>query len=80
MVRKPLIDRQKCDGCGLCVSICQCRRLVVIDNVITVIDHDNCRGCTHWCTLCEAVCPMGAISCPCDIIIEEFDRSDNVSR
>jgi ferredoxin len=23
-----------------------------------------------WCTLCELVCPYGAISCPFEIIIE----------
>jgi len=63
----PVIDRGKCDGCGLCVSVCYCNALVLVDNVITVIETEECT----WCTECEAVCPTGAIACPFEIVIEE---------
>ena len=67
MAEMPVIDWEKCDGCGLCVSVCYCNALVLVDNVITVIATEQCG----WCTQCEIVCPAGAISCPFEIVIEE---------
>ena len=67
MAEMPLVDREKCNGCGLCVKVCLCQALVMVDNVITVIETGECL----WCTECEAVCPTGAITCPFEIVIEE---------
>ena len=67
MVEMPIIDPEKCDGCGLCISVCSCQALVLVDNVVTIIATEEC----HWCTICEAVCPTGAISCSFEIVIEE---------
>ncbi len=67
MAEMPVIDRGKCNGCGLCVSVCYCNALVLVDNVITVIETEECG----WCTQCEAVCLAGAIGCPFEIVIEE---------
>ncbi len=66
MAEIPVIDREKCDGCGLCVSVCLCGALVLVGNVITIIETEVC----DWCTQCEAVCPTGAISCPFEIVLE----------
>lgn len=66
MAEMPVIDQEKCNGCGLCLSVCTCKSLVLVGNVITVIETVEC----DWCTLCEAVCPTGAISCPFEIVIE----------
>jgi MinD superfamily P-loop ATPase len=63
----PIIDPEKCDGCGLCVNVCQCNGLVIVSNVITIIETVEC----DWCTDCEAVCPTGAIRCPFEIVIQE---------
>ncbi|OGO29896.1 MAG: hypothetical protein A2Z29_05705 [Chloroflexi bacterium RBG_16_56_11] len=62
----PSIDREKCQACGLCVSICNCGALVMSGNNVKVMDASNCG----WCTLCELVCPYGAISCPFEIVVE----------
>ncbi|MFC1994924.1 ATP-binding protein [Chloroflexota bacterium] len=67
MVEMPQIDREKCNGCGLCISVCSCGALVLVDNTIIMIVTEDC----HWCTQCEAVCPTGAISCAFEIVIEE---------
>jgi len=63
----PVIDPEKCNGCGLCVSVCYCSGLVMVGNVVTLIEIEDC----DWCTQCEAVCPTGAISCPFEIVIQE---------
>lgn len=67
MAEMPVIDREKCNGCGLCLSVCTCKSLVLVGNVITVIETEECG----WCTLCEAVCPTGAIGCPFEIVDED---------
>ncbi len=75
MVQMPIIDASKCNGCGLCVGICKCGVLVLIENKATVIKKEGCAECTRWCTLCEDICPNEAIRCPFEIIIEEEQRS-----
>jgi len=63
----PVIDPAKCDGCGLCVSVCNCRALILVEGVVTIVSTVEC----DWCTYCEAVCLSGAITCPFEIVIEE---------
>jgi NAD-dependent dihydropyrimidine dehydrogenase PreA subunit len=63
----PQIITEKCNGCGLCVSVCQCNAFTMVNNIVTVTEVENC----FYCTLCEAVCPTGAIICPFEIIFEE---------
>ena len=66
MIQFPVIDRDKCTGCGLCIGVCSCGGLVLVEGVVTIIETVEC----DWCAVCEAVCPMGAISCPFEIVIE----------
>ena len=66
MSEMPIIDEDKCQGCGLCVSVCRCGALVIVENKIRAVAVDECS----WCGLCEMVCPNGAISCPYEIVIE----------
>ncbi|MGB6873791.1 MAG: 4Fe-4S binding protein [Dehalococcoidia bacterium] len=67
MAEIPVIDPQKCDGCGLCVGVCHSHALAIVNNIIAIIEIVEC----DWCTDCEAVCLTGAISCPFEIIIQE---------
>lgn len=64
----PIVDKEKCDGCGLCVTVCKCGALTIVANVVVVKATEDC----HWCTECEAVCPTGALTCPFEIVIEEI--------
>lgn len=67
MIEMPLIDPNKCTGCGLCVDACGGEALVLVNNVVTVIETEDCG----WCLECESACPTGAISCPFEIVFEE---------
>ncbi len=67
MIEMPEIDAEKCNGCGLCLNVCSCKALRLVNNVITIQETTECG----WCTQCEAACPYGAISCAYEIVIEE---------
>lgn len=55
-VAEPQIDAGRCDGCGLCLSVCK-RKAIEIKDGLAVIERDNCRNCGQ----CQAVCPYDAI-------------------
>jgi ferredoxin len=67
----PEIDRSKCNGCGLCVEVCSCKVLLLVGSTVEIKEKVECRQCTRWCTMCEMVCPTGAIQCPFDVVTEE---------
>ena len=53
----PVLDRAKCNGCGLCVSVCYCGAFVMVDNQVTIVASKLCG----WCTQCRTgrynLCP-----------------------
>jgi len=68
----PVVDEEKCDGCGLCISVCSCKALVLVKNKVTVIETEECG----WCLECETICPTGAIICAFEIVIAEHQKSN----
>lgn len=54
------IDKEICNGCGLCVDVCKDFSLILKDNKVTISDNPffGCIGCGH----CMAICPTGAIA------------------
>ena len=63
----PIFDQTKCDGCGLCVTVCKCGALVMTEKLVAIIQVDSCG----WCTDCELVCTTGALQCPFEIVMSE---------
>jgi MinD superfamily P-loop ATPase len=68
MIEMPLVAVEKCDGCGICVAACYCNAIIIVNGKATIIE-SKFQSC-GWCTVCEAVCPAGALSCPYEIVIE----------
>ena len=51
------IDREKCDGCGLCIPNCPEGALQIIDDKATLVSDLYCDGLGA----CIGECPKGAI-------------------
>jgi Pyruvate/2-oxoacid:ferredoxin oxidoreductase delta subunit len=62
----PLIDVQKCDGCGLCVHACPTKAIDLRNGKAFIANSLECE----YSGLCEAVCPTQAISRLFEIIIK----------
>lgn len=54
-----IIDKGKCTGCGVCVTICPYRAIVLVDETAEYI-FDDC----FLCGQCQAVCPAAAVRLP----------------
>lgn len=51
------IDRERCNGCGLCVKVCPDETLTMVDGKAAVTG-DRSLGCAQ----CAAVCPVDAVT------------------
>lgn len=52
------IDKEKCNGCGLCVSACKEGAIGLVDGKAELLRDDYCDGLGN----CLPVCPTGAIT------------------
>ncbi len=55
-MKKVIIDKQLCNGCGLCTPVCPDRTIDLVDDKAAVVG-EKCMVCGH----CQAVCPTKAI-------------------
>ncbi len=54
---EPEVDKEKCDGCGICEKVCNKRKAIKIENKLAVIDENKCA----YCGECIRSCPFNAI-------------------
>ena len=54
---KPVINKNKCKGCGTCVDVCPVEVFVMEKGKAKAAKPDECIGCRA----CEAQCPEKAI-------------------
>ncbi|HEX5807790.1 MAG TPA: 4Fe-4S binding protein [Anaerolineales bacterium] len=66
----PIIDLQRCDGCGLCVRACPTHTLELRDGKAVVANPLACE----YIGMCEAVCPRQAITRPFEIVLTEAEK------
>ena len=59
MIRRIIeIDKEKCNGCGICISACHEGAIGMIDGKATLLRDDYCDGLGD----CLPTCPTGAIT------------------
>ena len=61
----PRIDPDTCTGCRDCVDACHVRTLAIQKLKAVIVRASEC----DYCTDCEAVCPIGAITCPFEVAV-----------
>jgi ferredoxin len=66
----PIIDPQRCDGCGLCVHSCPTCTLELQDGKAVVAHPLACE----YIGMCETVCPKQAITRPFEIVLVEEEK------
>ena len=52
----PIVDPERCNGCGICVRPGHCDAVIVTDG-LAIIHAETCTGCG----ICVAICPRKAL-------------------
>ena len=57
-VHRPVIDRNLCSGCGICLSYCPVNSVRFNEKRGYCIDYSYCKGCG----ICAVECPRKAVN------------------
>ena len=60
----PIIDPNRCEGCGDCVQVCPRDVLRLVNGLAALAYPERC----NYCGDCEEHCPTEAISLPYEIV------------
>ena len=53
----PVIDPDRCSGCGLCQELCPTQAVEVVGQLAVIVRPEDCS----FCDVCESYCPEAAI-------------------
>ncbi len=56
----PIIDANRCTGCGLCQQLCPTQAVEVVGTLAVIVRPEDCS----FCDVCESYCPEAAIGRP----------------
>jgi uncharacterized Fe-S center protein len=77
-VSHPVIVREKCTGCGMCVKSCASKAIQLDEGRKAVIDHAKCVGCCQCVAVCQfqaARASEGSASRVCSERIAEYSEA-----
>jgi NAD-dependent dihydropyrimidine dehydrogenase PreA subunit len=66
MKERPVFERELCNGCRLCLTVCPRSGFLLLEEVVVVNTEAECIVCKD----CELVCPTGALTFPLEIVDE----------
>ncbi|OIN95692.1 hypothetical protein AUJ66_08675 [Candidatus Desantisbacteria bacterium CG1_02_38_46] len=56
--KSPVIDKEMCTGCEICIDECPNKALELVDDIASVVRVQDCDGCGK----CAESCPNEAIT------------------
>ena len=62
----PVVDYERCTGCGECVGNCPAGAVEIVNQKVTFVASNACT----YCGVCEDVCPEGAVTLYYEISVE----------
>lgn len=57
-MEKPVIDKELCTGCEICIDECPNNALEMVDDIANLVRPEDCDGCGD----CAEGCPSEAIT------------------
>jgi MinD superfamily P-loop ATPase len=72
----PIIDPERCNGCGLCARVCPTTALAIQRGHATVTRPAACA----YTGLCELICPTQAIQRPFVIVLAEGTQAPRANQ
>lgn len=66
----PLIDLDRCNGCGCCEQLCPTQAVEVVGGKAVIVRPEACT----YCEVCETYCPYEAIGRPFTIVFASDQR------